>query len=256
MNAHLDHGPRRAAGPGAAGPDLAGPERMDELDPRVARGMALQLEARHARLAAGERPLGWKLGFCAPAAMERLGISRPLVGFLMEGGRVEDGGACAVGRLAKPMLEPEVAVHLGRDLGAGAGREEARAAIAALGAAIEIVDLDPQLSDVEEILAGNIFQRHVVLGTRRAGASLEGATGRVLVDGEEVARTADPQALTGELVSLVQHTADLLAAVGERLRAGDVLIAGAIVPALPAEPGRRVSFELDPIGGVEIGLSR
>ena len=39
-------------------------------DPRIARGMRAQLARRRERIAAGEAPLGWKVGFGAPAAMK------------------------------------------------------------------------------------------------------------------------------------------------------------------------------------------
>jgi len=42
--------------------------------------MARQLAARKRRLLSGDSPLGWKVGFGAPAAMSKLGISEPLVG--------------------------------------------------------------------------------------------------------------------------------------------------------------------------------
>ena len=41
-------------------------------DARVIRGMRAQLELRRKRLAAGDAPLGWKVGFAAPAMLERL----------------------------------------------------------------------------------------------------------------------------------------------------------------------------------------
>src|SRR5688500_14653626 len=53
-------------------------------DPRIAKGMPVQLAARAKRIAAGERPLGWKVGFGAPAALAKFGLGGPLVGYLME----------------------------------------------------------------------------------------------------------------------------------------------------------------------------
>lgn len=84
---------------------------MPRLDARVARGMAAQLERRRERLAAGERPLGWKVGFGAAAAMERLGIDRPLVGFLTDRGLLEDGAEVPVGGWHAP-AQPEIAVRV------------------------------------------------------------------------------------------------------------------------------------------------
>jgi 2-keto-4-pentenoate hydratase len=48
-------------------------------DPRVERGMRTQLADRRARLERGDRPVGWKIGFGSPSAMEHLRISAPLV---------------------------------------------------------------------------------------------------------------------------------------------------------------------------------
>jgi 2-keto-4-pentenoate hydratase len=55
----------------------------------------------------------------------------------------------------------------------------------------------------------------------------------------------------------VRHVADLLGAFGERLRAGDIIIGGSVVPPVlvePDEPG--VAFVLDPVGEVSVRLSR
>jgi 2-keto-4-pentenoate hydratase len=226
-----------------------------ELDPRVARGMAAQLAARRERLAAGERALGWKVGFGAPAAMERLGTSAALVGFLTDRGLVPSGGNCSVAGWANPVYEPEVAAHMRRDVPGGGGRAAAAAAIAGLGPALELADVDPLPADPEAILAGNIFHRRVVLGPPQPGAELAGVRARVLVDGDEVTATDRSDEATGGPVAVVAHVADVLAAVGERLRAGEVVITGSIVPPAPAPPGRRVRFELGRLGAVEVALT-
>ncbi len=64
---------------------------MAELDDRIIAGMRDQLAARDELLRGGERQLGWKVGFGAPAALEKLGTDRPLVGFLLESALLEDG---------------------------------------------------------------------------------------------------------------------------------------------------------------------
>jgi 2-keto-4-pentenoate hydratase len=221
-------------------------------DPRIARGMRAQLAERRRRIAAGERPLGWKIGFGAAAAMERLGISAPLVGYLMHNGLLHSGARASLAGWTKPVAEPEIAVYVGADLPGGADRAATRAAIAAIGPAIELADLDQPPEEVETILTGNIFQRHVVLGPReaaRAGAGLDGLIGRVLRNGREVAVTSELQANTGDVVDLVRHVASLLAAFGERLSAGDVVITGSVVPPLFLDPeDTAITFELAPIG--------
>ena len=217
-------------------------------DPRVARGIRAQLALRREQLDSGERSLGWKLGFGSPAAMERLSISAPLVGYLLASGLEEPGVSVPIGDWANPALEAEVAVHFARDLPPGPDETTLREAIAGIGPAFELVDVDPPPEDVEEILTGNIFQRGCVLGPPSARRSLEGVTGRVGANGAEPTVVED----TGELLGLVRHTADLLAAFGERPRAGEVLITGAILPFLELAPGDRVDYELDPVGGLSI----
>ena len=69
-------------------------------------------------------------------------------------------------------------------------------------------------------------------------------------------RTSDPQANTGEWVGIVRHVADVLAAFGEQLRSGEIIITGSVVPPLTIEPGEDViAFEVDPVGGVKVRFS-
>lgn len=229
-------------------------------DPRIQRGMTEQLAGRRARLAAGEQALGWKVGFGAPAMMEKFRISAPLVGYLMRGALISSGGTASLAGWVKPVAEPEIAVHIGRELAGGGDRAEAAAAIAALGPAIELADADLPFEDPEAILKGNIFQRHVILGepdASRAGGNTAGLTARVFRRAAEAARTDDAEAATGKIVDIVRHVADLLAAFGERLSAGDVIIAGSVVPPLLVEADETaVSYALDPVGTVSVAFAR
>jgi 2-keto-4-pentenoate hydratase len=229
-------------------------------DPRIQRGMTEQLAIRRARIAGGEAPLGWKVGFGAPAMLEKLKITAPLVGFLMQPALVPSGGSASLAGWVKPVAEPEIAVHMGRDLPGGGERAGAAAAIAALGPAIELADADLPFEDPEAILKGNVFQRHVILGepdAARMGGNTAGLTALVFRRDAESARTSDPEAATGKIVDIVRHVADLIAAFGERLSAGDVIIAGSVVPPLFVEPDETaVSYTLDPIGKVSVAFTR
>jgi 2-keto-4-pentenoate hydratase len=205
--------------------------------------MERQLALRKQMLADGARPVGWKLGLGTPAAMEKLGTAAPLVGFLTDRSVIEPGATCTVAGWGKPMAEPEVAIHIGADVAADADRSAAAAAIGGLGAAIELVDVDDS-TDVEEILAGDIFQRRVVLGPAEA-TSIDGLRAEVRLGAADAKTVEDPYALTGDPAKVVAHVATHLAAFGETLRAGEVVIAGSIVPALAVAPGDRLSYRLD-----------
>ncbi|HET8925953.1 MAG TPA: fumarylacetoacetate hydrolase family protein [Candidatus Acidoferrum sp.] len=221
-------------------------------DPRISRGMPVQLAHRRELLNAGQKPLGWKLAFGGPAAMERLQISAPLVGFLMQSAAVPTGTTLSLENWKKPAAGPEIAVYLSKDLPAGSGRRTAIDAIAGIGPAIEVADVDHPSDDVEGTLARNIYQRHVILGRKditRAGGILDGLTSRVLRNGSELAQVsgcASLQVLTGELIDIVRHVADLLAAFGETLQAGQIIITGSIIPPIWVATGDDIIFSLTP----------
>jgi 2-keto-4-pentenoate hydratase len=226
------------------------------LDERIAIGMRALLAARDERVRDGERQIGWKLAFGAPAAAERLGIDRPLVGILMDAGVLEDGAEVAVGSWTSPVLEVEIAAHLRRDVAPDATWEEAHDAIGGLAAAIELVDIDGPRDDIPAVLAVNIFHRHVVLGPVREGrATAEGITASVRIDGHEAVATDEPTALTGELVEMIRLSAEQLGACGEQLSAGQVVIAGSVVTPQPVAPGQRIEAEVAPLGTLSLAFS-
>ncbi|HYL86788.1 MAG TPA: fumarylacetoacetate hydrolase family protein [Candidatus Angelobacter sp.] len=227
-------------------------------DPRISRGMTAQLALRRSLLAAGDKPLGWKLAFGGPAAMERLRTNAPLVGFLLQSALLPSGSTLSIANWTKPAAEPEIAVYLGKDLPTNSGRDAATAAISALGPAIELADVDHPSDDVEGTLARNIYQRHLILGApaaAHAGGLLQGLTCHVLRNSSEIANITEPpslQALTGDLIDIVRHTASLLAAFGESLQAGEIIIAGSITPPLLVSPGEDLLFHLAPIDTISI----
>ena len=190
-----------------------------------------------------ERPLGFKLGFGTGPAMKKLGIDAPLVGYLLTANRLESGAVVDLSRWGNPRLEPEVVARVGE-----------KGEIAALGAAIELIDLDTSVSDPEEILAADIFQRHVLLGPVTEGAGADELRLRVRVNGEEVAATDDVTEATGELDALVKHVGKTLKAAGESLERGDMVICGSIVPALEVSPGDSVEVTLAPLGSLTVSF--
>lgn len=226
-------------------------------DARIERGMREQLQRRRELMAAGGKPLGWKLAFGGPAAMERLRINAPLVGFLMADAVVASDSTISFAGWKKPAAEPELTVYIGKDLASGDDRKETMDAIAGLGPAIELADVDHPSDDVEGTLARNIYQRHVVLGgcdTKHAGGSLQGLNARVFRNGAEMANTSDVEELTGELITIVGHVASLLAHFGEALRAGQIIIAGSITPPFWVQPGESIGFHLEPLQPISINF--
>ena len=226
-------------------------------DPRILRGMEKQLHLRQDRLNTGEKSIGWKIGFGAPAALERLRLDAPLIGFLTNKTLLPSNATISISGWTKPAVEPEIAIYMGKDLSEASDRERTRLAIASIGPAIELADVYFPPDDVETILVGNIYNRHVILGntdTSRAGCVLDGLTGRITRNGQDMPPVIDPQALTGNIIDLVSHTANLLSMFGETLRAGEVIITGSIIPPLWVESGDEIRYNLDPIDALSIHL--
>jgi len=228
-------------------------------DPRIAAGMRRQFAMRQQQFDAGAKQIGWKVGLGAPAALERCKLTKPVVGFLVDRAQLDSGAAVSLKGWTKPVAEIEIAAHIARDLPAGADDATVRAAIGALGPAIELADLDSAMDDIEGVLARDIWQRHVILGPKdssRPGAKLEGLTGKLVRNGNDVPVPADLQVGTGAILDTVRHVADVTAALGDGLRAGQFIICGAITGPMFLEPGETgLDFTLDPIGAVSVRFS-
>lgn len=232
---------------------------MNELirDARILRGMERQLRLRQDRLNAGDKSIGWKVGFGTSASQERLRIHEPLVGFLTEKALLASGAKVSIEGWVKPAVESEIAIYMGADLNGAVDRETTRAAIASIGPAFELADVHFPPDNVEMILADNIYNRHVILGRAdisRAGCVLDGLEAQIYRNGDEVARTTDLQALTGDVVDIVSHVAKLLFSLGERLRAGEFIIAGTIIPHLWVESKENVMYTLAPIDTISVSF--
>jgi 2-keto-4-pentenoate hydratase len=228
--------------------------------PLIKKGMPAQLAKRRARIAAGEKPLGWKVGLGAPASMQKVGITAPIVGYLMQRALLLSGSTVSLADYIRPVAEPEICVRMMSDLGPGATVDSAMSAIKEIFPAIELADQDPvpTSDNLDVVLEGDIYQRHVILcGNTRFGASTSGLTSRLIRRGKEAARTSDPEALTGKHGDIVAHVANTLAAYGEKLSAGDVIITGSITPPIMLEPNDdELIHALDPIGEVSVSFSR
>jgi 2-keto-4-pentenoate hydratase len=205
--------------------------------------MERALARRAELLGEGARPLGWKLAFGADAAKEMLGLTGPLVGFLTDATAVSPGADVSVANWSAPKLEPEIGIRLGPG---GRG-------VAAVTPAIELADVDRPPTEVEEVLAGDIYHRAVVLGQ-----FVPGPAGPVAVtvecNGDEIATTADAEATVGRLEALAEYVPEYLAHFGVETREGEVVISGATVPLVDATPGQAWTHWVGGVGTLEVGI--
>jgi 2-keto-4-pentenoate hydratase len=224
------------------------------MDARVRRGMEAQLARWRSALAGGAARVGWKVGLNDPRVQAHLGIDGCVVGHLTLATTLVPGEPHSLRGGTRVGAECEVAIHLGRDLDAGASDADAAAAVLGLGAALELIDLDRPLDDLEGIVAANVFHRAVLLGPTRPGASIDGVRAQVLRHGA-VVETVDAAAATGPVTVVVRSIADALGACGEHLRAGDRVIAGSLAGILWLEPGDVVGLDLGPLGALSLAVT-
>lgn len=247
----------RAAYDGGAVPPL-----RDGLDPTDADG-AYAVQTINTRFweAQGRRIVGRKAGLTAKAVQVQLGVDQPDFGVLFEDMRVADGGALDPAQTIQPKAEAEVAFVLGADLpAADTTVEQVAAAVAGVHAAIEIVD--SRIADWKitfaDTVADNGSSAFFVLadaGLPLAGLDLEGAAMEMRVNGA-VASTGVGGAALGNPLNAAAWLARTLAGRGEPLKAGDILLAGALGPMIALTPGDHVVATVAGIGSASFTYAK
>lgn len=225
----------------------------DETDERLTRGMRAQQERFAALYGADAERIGWKAGFGTPAWRETFGLRGPLAGILPASAALPSGSTVDLTGWRAPKAEPELAVSMGSSVDGArlpegpAGDAVLRAAIVGIAPAIELIDLDPAPTDVSDILSGNVYHRHVVLGVpdpRHAEGVLNGLSGHVHCAGVDLPTVTDLEASAGRLLDVLREIARVATVHSTGLTAGDVVILGSIVPPMTIAAGDELRYRL------------
>jgi 2-keto-4-pentenoate hydratase len=239
----------RAAYTGGAVPPL-----RDGLDPVDADGAyAVQDINTRFWVSQGRRIVGRKAGLTAKAVQTQLGVDQPDFGALFDDMRVADGGMLDPARALQPKAEAEIAFVLGADLpDPETTPDMAAAAIASVHAAIEIVD--SRIADWKitfaDTVADNGSSAFFVLadiGKPLAGLDIYTA-GMVMEVNGVIASIGVGAAALGNPLNAAAWLARTLAARGDPLKAGDVLLAGALGPMVALNVGDHVRAIVGGIG--------
>jgi len=208
------------------------------------------------RLRRGERVVGFKVAFTSKAMQQAWGVDKPEWGYLTSGMLVPDGGEVDSKKLIQPRVEPEIAFLLKEDVrGPGVSVSDILKATEGVLPAIEIVD--SRVSGkrrVEDFVADSSGAARVVFGgvirdVKELDLRLVGCV--VEINGEVVATAVGAAVMNNPVNSLV-FLANALAEVGEYLRAGQVVISGSLVAAIPVKAGDYVKVTFDRIGSVSV----
>lgn len=221
---------------------------------------AVQNLLTEAALAEGRRAIGRKVGLTSPAVQAQMGVDQPDFGVLFADMAVPDGAEIDVDELLQPRVEAEVAFVLGRDLpDATVTVADVVRATDFLLPAIEVVDSRIENWDISivDTVADNASSGRYVLGTtpRRVGDVDLRLCGAVLEHAGEPVSVGAGAACLGNPLHAVAWLAGTLAAAGNPLRAGDLVLSGALGPMVPVRAGAAYEARISGLGSVRAVFS-
>jgi 2-keto-4-pentenoate hydratase len=219
-------------------------------------GYAIAQANTQAWLSEGRRIIGRKIGLTSAVVQRQLGVDQPDFGVLFDDMLVPNGGVLAPSRLLQPKVEGEIAFVFGHDLSMPRPtRVDLLAAIEYALPAIEIVDsrfADWKIT-IADTIADNASSAYFVLGSEPkslAGLDLE-TCGMMLTLDETIAALGAGAACMAHPLNAVEWLARTLADRGEPLRAGDVVMSGALGPMTALPPGTRTRVTIGGLGTAE-----
>ncbi|MGH3150964.1 MAG: 2-keto-4-pentenoate hydratase [Streptosporangiaceae bacterium] len=209
------------------------------------------------RLKAGDRVIGAKLGMTSRVKRNMLGVDQPVSGWLTGGMILAPDQRVPLDELIHPLAEPEIAIVLGREPDYPATVTGVLSATEAVFAAIEVID--SRFEDFRyrrpDVIADNVGAARFALGPRACPvADLEDLrlTGCVFRAGGEVIGTAAGGEAMGHPAAAVAWLVNTLAARGQHLPAGTVVLTGGLTTPAALGPGSVLTAEFDQLGAVEI----
>jgi 2-keto-4-pentenoate hydratase len=236
-------------------------EHPEPVAAAIDAAMRSQLASLRAAIEHGVPRVGWKVGFHDAAAQQRMGIGGPLMGTLDGARVVPDGGTYHPRPGSRPRAEVEVALHIGRRVEAGVSLEDARAAIAGIAPAFELVDLTKLVPPLAAMVENSFARDAVVFGDDQPLAvfaeMLRWGLPRLLRGGE-VLREGQAGRVPEDVATVVVSAAAILGRYGEALEPGDRIICGSYIEPVDIAPGDELVAELGPLGriGIKVGEPR
>lgn len=222
-------------------------------------GYRVQLAVRTLRAAAGDPQVGWKVGLTAKAIQRMENFDEPIFAVLFASGARDSGCALPHCGLIQPAFENELCIVLGQPLqGPGVDMAQARAAIASVAPAFEIVERRVVLSDDPALgIADNLGQKAFVTGTPVSipdDLVLASVRCEARVNGMSVLSGAGSAVLDDPAHS-VAWLANKLAQFGERIEAGQAIMSGSFTVPTALHAGDQVECLFSPLGAVTVRMS-
>jgi 2-oxopent-4-enoate/cis-2-oxohex-4-enoate hydratase len=235
------------------------------VSPLTSRGFDITIEdAYHIqqrmlarRLEKGEKVIGKKIGVTSAAVMNMLGVHQPDFGYLLDGMVYNEGESIPMDTLIQPKAEGEIAFLMKKDLmGPGVTAADVLAATAGVMACFEIVDsrIDNWKIKIQDTVADNASCGVFVLGDKLVDISQVDLAlcGMVLEKNGEIVVTGAGAATMGHPVNAMVWLANTLGKLGIALKAGDIVLSGAMGAMVPVQQGDSLRVTIGGIGGCSV----
>ncbi|WP_419888286.1 2-keto-4-pentenoate hydratase [Neobacillus niacini] len=238
-----------------------GIDPLTTSDPEISIDEAyyIQLQNIKKKLVEGQKIVGKKIGLTSVAVQKMLGVDEPDYGHLLDSMVVENGGTIDIKTMLQPKIEGEIAFILKKDLkGPNVTVLDVIQATDYVVPALEIVDSRVQdwKIKLQDTVADNASSGLVVLGgkpTKIEDIDLE-LIGMVLMQNGEVANTGVGAAALGNPATCVAWLANRLADYGIPLKAGEVILSGALSSMVVAKPGDNFTARFAHLGQVSVNF--
>jgi 2-keto-4-pentenoate hydratase len=226
----------------------------------IATAYAVQQANVDLRVANGERIVGRKIGLTSLAVQKQLGVDQPDFGALFANMGYGDSEAITLSQLIQPKVEAEIALVLEHDLTFEKHTfvDILRASAYAL-AAIEVVDSRIQNWDIRfvDTVADNASSARFVVGSRPVPLSqidLAACAMELSHEGVVLSR-GNGAACLGNPLNAAVWLADRMVQLGTPLRAGEVVLTGALGPMVAVKEPGTYTAQIEGLGSVRATFS-
>lgn len=233
--------------------------RLTDIYPEMTLGDAYEIQraTMKKRLQECQQPVGMKIGLTSAGMQALLGVHEPDFGYLTDTMLIREGEPCRISSLIAPRVEAELSFCLKEDLqGPGVTIADVYAATAYVVPSLEIVDSRIRDWDVKlfDTIADNGSAAGFVLGSgmRKIEDVDMRLTGMAFEKNGKLMNSGVTAEVFGNPAAAVAWLANTLSMHGEGLKAGQIIMAGAVTAALPAAAGDAFTASFYGCGSVSI----
>lgn len=230
-------------------------DQYENLD--VSDAYHVQLEVLKRKLSLGRTIIGKKVGLTSVAMQKMLGVDEPDYGHLLDDMKVENGGTVKVSNLLSPKIEAEIGFVLAEDLaGPNVTFLDVLMATKYVVPTLEIIDsriADWKIALVDTV-ADNGSSAMVVVGDQMTdinGIDLR-SVGMTFLKNNEMIATGSGAAALGHPAHAIAWLANKLHEFGITLKAGELILPGALSGAITVQEGDTVTAQFGPVGSVSV----